>query len=300
VTPSGTTPPSRPGRGSEDRARLADALRDARRKTGLSGEEAGRRAGLTQTKVSRLERGVHLPTVDDTAALCRAYAITGQARDELLALAAGLRQEQSSRVVLARNTTRLGQRIAKLEANATRIRSFQPMMVIGLLQTPAYQELVFGVRGSGELSFADATAAIAQRTARQTILADARKELVLLMTEGALRWHVGSPQLMADQIHAIIDAMRWPNVCIGVIPWTTAVDVFPANAFHLYDDDAVIAATETATATLTGQADIATYIEAFTAFHEAAVFDDQARTELQRIETDYLELTRHRQPNGSA
>jgi transcriptional regulator with XRE-family HTH domain len=296
VTPSGTPPPSRPGRGSEDRARLADALRDARRKTGLSGEEAGRRAGLTQTKVSRLERGIHLPTVDDTAALCRAYAIIGQARDELLALAAGLRQEQSSRVVLARNTTRLGQRIAKLEANATRIRSFQPMMVIGLLQTPAYQELVFGVRGSGELSFADATAAIAQRTARQTILADARKELVLLMTEGALRWHVGSPQLMANQIHAIIAAMRWPNVCIGVIPWTTAVDVFPANAFHLYDEDAVIAATETATATLTGQADIATYSEAFTAFHEAAVFDDQARTELQRIETDYLELTQHRQP----
>jgi phage terminase small subunit len=103
---------------------------------------------------------------------------------------------------------------------------------------------------------------------------------------------------MADQIQAIIAAMRWPNIRIGVIPWTTAVDVFPANAFHLYDEDAVIAATETATATLTGQADIATYIEAFTAFHEAAVFDDQARTELQRIENDYLELTRHSRPNG--
>jgi phage terminase small subunit len=118
------------------------------------------------------------------------------------------------------------------------------------------------------------------------------------MTEGALRWHVGSSQLMADQVQAIIAAMRWPNVRIGVIPWTTAVDVFPANAFHLYDDDAVIAATETATATLTGQADIATYIEAFTAFHEAAVFDDQARAELQRIATDYLELTRDTRPNG--
>ncbi len=291
VTPSGVTPPSRSGRGSDDRARLANALRNARRKSGLSGEEAGRRAGLTQTKVSRIERGIYLPSIDNTAALCHAYAITGQPRDELLALAAGLRQEQSSRVVLARNATRLGQRIAKLEANATRIRSFQPMMVIGLLQTPAYQELVFGVRGTGALSSTDATAGIVQRTARQTMLGNAHKEFVLVMTEGALRWHVGSPQLMANQIQAIIDAMRWPNVHIGVIPWTTTVNVFPANAFHLYDEHTVIAATETATATLTGQADITTYTEAFTAFHQAAVFENHARAELQRIANDYLKLT---------
>jgi hypothetical protein len=71
--------------------------------------------------------------------------------------------------------------------------------------------------------------------------------------------------------------------------------LFPANAFHLYDEDAVIAATETATATHTGQADIATYIEAFTAFREAAAFDDHAPAELQRIAHDYLELTRHSQ-----
>jgi hypothetical protein len=170
------------------------------------------------------------------------------------------------------------------------------MMVIGLLQTPAYQQHVFGVRGSGALSPADATTGIAQRTARQTMLGNADKEFVLVMTEGALRWHVGSPQLMAEQIQAIIDAMRWPNVRIGVIPWTTTVDVFPANAFHLYDDHTVIAATETATATLTGQADIATYTEAFTAFHQAALFDDPARAELQRIARDYARLMRHSQP----
>jgi hypothetical protein len=169
-------------------------------------------------------------------------------------------------------------------------------MVIGLLQTPAYQQRVFGVRGSGALSPADATTGIAQRTARQTLLGNAHKQFVLIMTEGALRWHVGSPQLMANQIQAIIDAMRWPNVRIGIIPWTTAVDVFPANAFHVFDDHAVIAATETATATLTGRADIATYTEAFAAFHEAAAFDNQARAELQRIANEYAGLTRHSQP----
>ena len=56
------------------------------------------------------------------------------------------------------------------------------------------------------------------------------------------------------------------------------------------DDDAVIAATETATATLTGTADVAAYRELFTALQAAAAFNDDARAHLQRIRAAYSEL----------
>ena len=110
------------------------------------------------------------------------------------------------------------------------------------------------------------------------------------MTEGALRWHAGSARIMSDQIDAIASATTRPNVHIGLIPWTTPMRLFPRHGFHIYDDDAVIAATETATATLTGPTDIAAYRELFAALEASATFGDDAREHLQRIRAAYADL----------
>lgn len=111
------------------------------------------------------------------------------------------------------------------------------------------------------------------------------------MTEGALRWHAGSAAIMAEQVDAITAASERPNVRVGVVPWTTPVRHFPRHGFHIYDEDAVTAATETATATLTGTADVATYVELFSALEAVANFDGDARRELARIADDYRRLT---------
>jgi hypothetical protein len=44
--------------------------------------------------------------------------------------------------------------------------------------------------------------------------------LVLIMTEGALRWHAGSPAVMAGQAQSIADISRRSNVRVGIILWT--------------------------------------------------------------------------------
>jgi hypothetical protein len=50
-------------------------------------------------------------------------------------------------------------------------------------------------------------------------------------------------------------------------------------------------ATDAATAIITAPADIATYVEVFTALEETACFDDTAREHLARIATDYQQLS---------
>jgi transcriptional regulator with XRE-family HTH domain len=278
------------GRGPSNRARLADALRAARHKKSLSGAQAGQQAGMSQSKISKIERGFLLPSTHDVAALSDVYGLDDHAREELLALASGLRHEASAKVILARNVAETQRRIEQLERSATRILSFQPTMVIGLLQTPAYQRLVFGIPDSHAVPEDELEEAVAARTQRQTVLDDPSKRLTLIMTEGALRWHAGSPTIMAEQIDAIAAATTRPNVRIGLIPWTTPVHLFPRHGFHIYDDDAVIAATETATATLTGSTDIAAYHELFAALEATATFDDDASEHLQRISAAYSEL----------
>lgn len=287
MTDSPHTP--QPGRGPDDRIRLADALRNARLQAGFSGAEAGRRAGMSQSKVSKIERRFLLPSVEDVAALCVVYDIPPKEREELVAIVTGLREEQSARVILSRSVAETQRRIGHLERSASLIRSFQPTMVIGLLQTPAYARCVFAAPDSQELSDDEVTEAVAVRSARQSVLEDDSKSFALIMTEGALRWQAGSPEVMAEQLSALADVAS-QNDSVGIIPWTTPVMHFPRHGFHIYDEDAVIVGTETATATITGAADVATYVELFTLLHAMALFSTEAEGHFTRIADDYRHL----------
>src|SRR4029453_8157688 len=95
---------------------------------------------------------------------------------------------------------------------------------------------------------------------------------------------------MVEQIEAIAAVAKRPNVSVGLIPWTTPVQFFPRHGYHIYDEDAVIVATEAATATITGAADIATYVELFAALERAASFGDEMAEHLARIAREYGEL----------
>ena len=283
-----TPPPA--AHGPAGRARLAAALKAARSDSGLTGANAGKHAGMSQSKVSKIERGFLLPSADDVTALCRAYDVPVAGRDELLALAVALHEESAARVRLARGTAEMQRRIGQLEASATLVRSYQPVMVIGVLQTANYMRCVFGIPDSRELAPGEIDAAVGARERRQRVLSSPGKHFELIMSEGALRWQAGSAALMADQVQAVADAVSLPNVHLGIIPWTTPVRYFPLGGFHIYDDDAVLFGTEVATATLTAAADVATYAELFADLADAALFGEGAREHLARIEADYRRL----------
>jgi hypothetical protein len=243
---------------------------------------------MSQSKISKMELGFLLPSVDDVERLCGVYGIEPKERDELVAITRGLRAQQSTKVILARGAAEYQRRVEALEKSSTLIRSFQPTMVIGLLQTAAYARLVFAVDDSVALSDAEVDESVAVRADRQTVLGDGAKQFALIMTEGALRWQAGSAALMAEQVEAIATAAHSGRV--GIIPWTTPMRVFPRHGFHIYDTDAVIVGTENATATMTGEADVATYVELFATLQESALFGADAVTHLERIAADYRHL----------
>lgn len=270
--------------GRQDLPRL---LRQLREQAGLSGREAARRAGFGQPKLSKIENGLLLPSPADAQALCRIYGAAEDQRAEILDLIRMLRGElRSARVILNRGAYRQQQRIARIESASALHRSFDLGAVIGLVQTRAYMRQVFSRR----LTPADQDKATAARLERQQVLDDPSKRFVLIMTEGALRWHAGSPELMAAQMDHLAAVSRRPNVRLGVIPWTRPVHVFPGHEFHLYDDRLALVAVETATATIADPRDIAAYIELFGDLERLADTGDAARQHLARIAADYRVL----------
>ena len=273
---------------SDNQARLAAELRKLRAAARLGGIEAGRRAGISQSKISKIENQALRPSPDDVRALCRAYGVPPDWEDNLVRLAHSLRSEmiEPRRVTLSRGAHNMQQRIRKIEASCSLLRSFQPCMVIGLLQTESYARLVFGVSSSGP----DIDKAVTARLERQAALREQIPHAVLIMTEGALRWQAGNPQVMIQQLDAIAQATKLPNIEVGIIPYSTPVTIFPRHGFHLYDSDAVIIGTETGTATIVDNDDIAVYEHLFAHLQELAVTSDEALNVLKRIADDYQRL----------
>lgn len=249
----------------------------------MSGRQAAARAGLSQSRLSRIERGAFMPTEAEVRALCELYGAPAKLRRGMVAVTRDIREEQASaRVVLQRGAWRLQQRIGRIEQASGRIRSFHPLVVAGLLQTPAYMREVFRQAASNE----DLDELVRTRTSRQQLVRSGR-ELTFLMPEGALRWNLGGPEVMVPQLEYLAEATAMPQVGIGIIPFSTTSPSPPLHGFHVYDSRAVIVGTLTATAIITDSRDVADYERQFAELERVASFGAAARDAINRVANDF-------------
>lgn len=266
---------------------LSAMLRRLRKQADLSGAEAARRAGLSQSKVSRAETGTFLPTEDDITTLCRVYRTTSDEQRELLNLTRELHESTTSaRVVLQRGGWWMQQRIGKLETAAFRVRNFAPTVVIGLLQTESYIDALLGDWITGD----NRRRMISTRLQRQHIL-DTDRQFTLVMTQGALRWNMGGAEVMVEQLDRIVRESRRPNVRLGIIDWTTPATVPALHGFTIYDSRAVLLGTLTATAIVTDRQEVQEYEEHWTELESLISYDEAARATVERIAADYRSIT---------
>jgi transcriptional regulator with XRE-family HTH domain len=280
-------PMNTPEHAQQEREKLSALLRRLRIDAELTSSAAATKAGFSQSKLSKIENGMLLPSEADVRALCRTYHAAGPQRNEAVVLVRRLKNEiDSARVILQRGAYRKQQQIGRIESETTLFRDFQPTYVLGLLQTSAYMRRVF----SG-LPADDADRAVDARVARQRLLRDTTRKFDLIVTEGALRWRAGPSDLMIAQIDHIAHVATMSNVQIGVIPWTAEANVFPGHAFHIYDDRLVIVGTVSATATIRDPRDIAMYEDLFRDLKALAAYGDDADTELRRIRLAYEQRT---------
>ncbi|MEQ4301201.1 helix-turn-helix transcriptional regulator [Plantactinospora sp. B6F1] len=103
------------------------------------------------------------------------------------------------------------------EQQATMVRSFEPTVVPGLLQTEDYARAILRYAGT---RVPDLDGTVASRIARAEILhrVDNPCRLFAVIDEAVLRRPVGTPKVMADQLHAIVQACALPNVSVTVVP----------------------------------------------------------------------------------
>jgi transcriptional regulator with XRE-family HTH domain len=220
---------------------FGEMLRYYRSNAGLTPEQLGTKVFLSGSQIRKVEDGTRTPSAD-LAEACEAIPELG-CNGALTKLHTLLSDHLKSRAYpgwFADWPDR--------EAHARRLRSFELVVVPGLLQTKPYARAVLSTRVGGTAEELDE--AVAARIGRQQILdRDQPPELWVIIDETVLRRTIGSPEIMREQLDHLAGAARRPNIVIRVIPLADgAHQGLNGGAFVIadFDDSATIAYQDTA------------------------------------------------------
>ncbi|ATE56620.1 helix-turn-helix domain-containing protein [Actinosynnema pretiosum] len=196
--------------------RLVSELRRLREASGLTIEDVGERLECSASKISRIETGRVGVTPRDVRDMLTAYDADPALLDELVQLA---RQARRKAWWDAFGDIAPGKYVG-LEADAERVRTYQGLMVPGLLQCESYTRALIADVSPGS-SASEVDRRIELRRARQALLAeDPPLRLHAVVDEAALRRLVGGPAVMAEQLAKLSEMGERENLTIQVIPFT--------------------------------------------------------------------------------
>nr|WP_272918058.1 DUF5753 domain-containing protein [Actinomadura rayongensis] len=173
--------------------------------------------------------------------------------------------------------------IGKREGGARMVRTFEPLIVPGLLQTAEYARQVFDLSPLATVR-EGVPAAVSARMDRQLALYDPGQRFEFLITEASLRWCPGQEGrgLLPAQLDRVHSLSTLRNVSIGVIRDGAPALTYAAHGFVIYegrDADDVCVGVEAVHAgmALHDPDVIEMYERTWTALKRTALFGDEAR-----------------------
>ncbi|MFI8348764.1 helix-turn-helix domain-containing protein [Streptomyces sp. NPDC085596] len=187
---------------------LGNALRLSRESARLSLGEAASHLGVSSSKVSRIESGTNSPKQRDLPKFFETYGITTPEEQGNLQELAAAAHRPTWWQPWSAVTPKYLQAVVSFEDMASRVRSFEPAYLHGLLQTPEYARALIE-RGRGPASTYDEL--VRFRTTRQKQFAAADKKLLCVVDEATLARPVGSAAIMRGQLQHLIDLTLTSN-----------------------------------------------------------------------------------------
>lgn len=274
-------PSSTSSSAQQARQALAGQLRDIRLAAGLSGRELAVRARWHGgSKVSKIEHGTRPPSADDVRTWCRACAVPPERAEELLAeqrAVAGMwvTYQRLNRAGLHRAQ----QSVRPAFEQAALIRSYQPRIIPGLLQTAAYTTVMLEVsRDRQGASRDDVPDAVAERTDRQRILTRAGHRFEFVIEEQVLRYRLCATGILSGQLQHLREISRLAQVSLGIIPQRASRHrILPSEGFVMFDTGLVTVELVSGVLSVTQPREIAMYTTDFADLASIAVYGRAAR-----------------------
>jgi hypothetical protein len=211
---------------------LGNQLRQLREASGITAGAAGHAIRASHAKISRMELGRVGFKERDVADLLTLYGITDE-------------QERGAFLALARRANVPGwwhhysdilpswfEMYLGLEQAASVIRTYEPQLVPGLLQTEDGARAVIQL-GNPDLTGADIDRRVALRMKRQRVLTQPEAPNLWGVLDEAALWRLDGRSAMRNQIQHLIDMAELPNVTLQVMPFYSGAHAAVGGPFTI-------------------------------------------------------------------
>jgi transcriptional regulator with XRE-family HTH domain len=264
------------------RRRLAAELRRLREAANLTHQQVADRLGIgfSRAKISHIEMARVAARPIDVKAMLELYGVTGEEAEHLVALAKDAKQkgwwDSFASVMPDSLRTYVG-----LESAASSIRTFQPQLIPGLLQTRDYAYALAVAEPTHRAE--DVERWVELRLTRQEILFRPDPlRLWAIMDEAALHRLMGGRKVMRKQLLQLLATADEPHVTIQVLPFEAGAHPAIDGPFSVLgfpdqsDPDVVYLAIQNGSLYLEKEADIARYSLLFDHLQAASLSPTQS------------------------
>ncbi|WP_069164970.1 Scr1 family TA system antitoxin-like transcriptional regulator [Nocardia altamirensis] len=210
-------------------------LRELREQRGFDSAGFAKRVGFTPANWSHVEKGRRVLTTNTIGPVLELLEVGAEEREELLALL----DASKERGWWTKSSALIGpelQRLYGMESGAQSIRSYDSLIVPGLLQTEDYARAL--ISADVMIRPVQVEQLVAIRMRRQQRLRGAEPvELTAVLGEGTLRQQTGGGEVLREQLTHLADLIdELDTVEVRVIPFAApAGAVLGGSSFHLID-----------------------------------------------------------------
>lgn len=266
--------------------RLSRRLVELRSTTTHTANQVCDKLGWGRGKLGRFESNTwKRPELSDIRDLLRFYQVSDDERRELEELARQARQRAWWREY---SDVFADTEFPGFEADATRICLYMPLVLPGLLQTPAYTEAQMNVATQ---SPDWRKRALEARQRRQEILErddETAPRIEAVITEASLLYRWGTRADRQEQILRLLELQRRPNVELRLLRFQDGLHPGMCGPINIFDfaggePQAVFLETDFTIQEVQGEEDISAYIEIFGRIQEAAQSPDATTAELTKF-----------------
>jgi transcriptional regulator with XRE-family HTH domain len=264
-----------------ERLRIGETIRSLRRQHDMTGAELGKKVGLSQSKISKIETG----TITNLK--------IAEIEKILNILEAPQDIRQRSVVLLGRTDTSLTQQLnakyyfekpLKRELSTKLLRGFSFFAVPALLQTLEFRQALLK-----KIPIKDSDIRFAMRmiVQRQELLWDKKHHYHFILHETGLYSAFSTPSVQLAQLDRLLQMMGLSNIRFGILPLEAGCGPIETCPFVVYDESRLIKCQAGADILSNDTDEIDTYLKIFAALEKKADYGDNARA-LIRKAMDYF------------
>lgn len=252
-------------------SRAGSLIRELRKQRRLTGGELGKKVGISQSKISKLESGYYSRL--NTEEINSIFAVLRPSKKQQLEIQAAL-ENTLSELKAHRITPPQWRNTSQLEKDARVVRMFMVSLLPAFLQTIEYRKAFLALYNfSAEELVADRRNVLN----RQDLLWARDRTFHFILYEACLYACPGSRDTQLAQLDRIERLVGLENVKIGIVPFKPGLPAMPYENFVLYDTHQLIIEAVSFEIVSKDLTPIQDHIKTFTALDKRALYGGEAR-----------------------